>query len=276
MKTRPTHTTKDCISVKQTHNLELPETGVAVKKTPPKSGFTFLLVVAIQLILLNGNVSAAKYYISQTGNDNNTGTITSPFFNLNKAWTKVSTGDTIYARGGVYNYTVVQRIQNKSGTAANPIKVWAYPGERPVFNFGTAGFTGTTIAFATGWSSYLHVRGLRITNVPQVVDANIGFMLASSTNNCTIEYCEIDHIGGYGLTISSNCDNNLILNCDSHHNEDPLSSIPYDGSNGFGMTNNTTSDNNIFRNCRAWFNSDDGFDFFGSNTYVELIIAGHF
>ncbi|MBK7172697.1 MAG: cadherin domain-containing protein [Bacteroidales bacterium] len=270
MKTRPTHTTKDCISVKQTHNLELPETGVAVKKTPQKYSFTFLLVVAIQLILLNGNVSAAKYYISPTGNDNNTGTITSPFFNLNKAWTKVSAGDTIYARGGVYNYTVVQRIQNKSGTAANPIKVWAYPGERPVFNFGTAGFTGTTIAFATGWSSYLHVRGLRITNVPQVVDANIGFMLASSTNNCTIEYCEIDHIGGYGLTISSNCDNNLILNCDSHHNEDPLSSIPYDGSNGFGMTNNTTSDNNIFRNCRSWFNSDDGFDFFGSNTYVEL------
>ncbi len=268
MKTRPTWLTVTNCALQLNSNK--PVTEVSFFSITNRLKTIIFLLLTLMMSSYSADVFASKYYISPTGNDNNTGTITSPFFNLNKAWTKVLSGDTIYVRGGTYNYTVVQRIQNKSGTASSPIRVLAYPNEKPVFSFGLGNFTASTIAVATGWSSYIHVRGIRITKLPQVSDCNIGFMLASSSNNCTIENVEIDHIGGYGLTISSSCDNNLILNCDSHHNEDPISATPYDGSNGFGMTNNTTSDNNIFRGCRAWFNSDDGFDFFGSNTYVTL------
>ena len=74
-------------------------------------------------------LSGATYYIAPNGNDSNPGTLTQPFFTLNKAWTVVAAGDIIYMRGGTYNYgTVMNSLSGKSGTSGNTIKVWAYPG----------------------------------------------------------------------------------------------------------------------------------------------------
>jgi len=76
---------------------------------------------------------------------------------------------------------------------------------------------------------------------------------------------ETDHIGGWGVVIGASSDNNLFLNFDSHHNEDPYSTAdPYGGADGFESGSHMpgqTSTNNTFRGCRAWSNSDDGWDF---------------
>lgn len=224
------------------------------------------------ILLLPLFLSAHTYYISPSGNDANAGTSESPRFTISQGWSLMSTSDTLICRGGTYNYTTTQRAQNKSGTVTNRIAILAYQNEKPVFDFYGCRSTGLVQAFATGGNNYIHIRGLRFTNLPQLEGgtAEVLFLLATNTNYALIENCEFDHCGGYGLTISGSCDNNIILNCDAHHNEDPYTDPAYDGANGFGMTNNTTSDNNVFRYCRAWLNSDDGFDFFGSNTYAEL------
>jgi hypothetical protein len=58
-----------------------------------------------------------------------------------------------------------------------------------------------------------------------------------------------------GIFITSGADN-LVLNCDSHHNYDPLE----DGGNADGFGCHSAGEGNVLRGCRAWENSDDGFD----------------
>ena len=48
-------------------------------------------------------LSGATYYVAPNGSDSNPGTLASPFFTLNKAWTLVASGDIIYMRGGTYH-----------------------------------------------------------------------------------------------------------------------------------------------------------------------------
>ena len=60
---------------------------------------------------------------------------------------------------------------------------------------------------------------------------------------------------------------NTFLNCDSHENEDTLTSNG-DGqsADGFGCHPTDTGDSgNLFHGCRAWWNSDDGWDFIHAN-----------
>ncbi len=53
-----------------------------------------LLVAA--LITLTLPSFARVYYTSPSGNDNNAGSITAPWFTLQRAWTSVAAGDTVY------------------------------------------------------------------------------------------------------------------------------------------------------------------------------------
>jgi uncharacterized repeat protein (TIGR02059 family) len=213
-------------------------------------------------------LSGATYYVAPNGSDSNTGTITSPFFTLNKAWTVVAAGDIIYMRGGTYRYgTTFNSLANKSGTSGNTIKIWAYPGEYPVIDYAGVNLTGQKIGLRLNSISYVHFKGFRIANMAQENTSNAwphyGIILYNDVSNCIFEQLEVDHIGGTGFTIADRCNNNLFLNCDSHHHADPYSSEPYGMSDGFesGSHGTNTSTNNTFKNCRAWSNSDDGWDF---------------
>ena len=105
-------------------------------------------------------LSGATYYIAPNGSDSNPGTLTQPFFTLNKAWTVVAAGDIIYMRGGTYNYgTVMNSLSGKSGTSGNTIKVWAYPGEYPVIDYAGVNLTGQKIGLRLNSISYVHFKG---------------------------------------------------------------------------------------------------------------------
>ena len=68
-------------------------------------------------------------------------------------------------RGGTYLYGTEQFLQNKSGTEGNLIKLWAYPGEVPIFS-PTSGYTGTEgILFSN--ADYIHLKGMEITRYTQ-------------------------------------------------------------------------------------------------------------
>jgi hypothetical protein len=64
-----------------------------------------LLIIPLLLICLLS--SATTYYVSTTGSNNNSGTLSSPFATINKAWSMVSAGDIIYVRGGTYTYAMM-------------------------------------------------------------------------------------------------------------------------------------------------------------------------
>lgn len=216
-------------------------------------------------------IESAEYWIASTGVDvdNDSGDSLHPFKSLNKAYSVAAPGDLIYVRGGTY--TATQTWNTKSGAAGNYIRIWAYPGESPIFDFAATTFAVLTNGIAISGANYIWLKGLRVTNMNQPTDKSLttGITIYQS-NNCIVENCETDHIGGYGVTISKS-NNTLVKNCDAHHCYDPNSSTPYDGANGFGITGTSnTSSGTIFRGCRAWLTGDDGFDLYGCSYPVTF------
>ena len=224
---------------------------------------SLLIILGLALTTIS---SATTYYVATTGDDKNQGNKEYPFKTLNKAWSVVTAGDTIFMRGGTYNNSIMPAttyLRNKNGTSSDPIVITNYPNEKPILDYGDAVFTAQKSGIWIENVKYLHLRGIRITNIRQPMSGDIpqyGIMLWNNVSNSVFEQMETDHIGGWGVTIGDYCTNNLFLNCDSHHNADPYSSIPFGWSDGF-QSGSSTSTNNIFRGCRAWENSDDGWDF---------------
>jgi hypothetical protein len=230
----------------------------------------------------SGNVSALAvkntYYVSPTGNDANPGNIDAPFATWEKLSSILTAGDLAYIRGGTYrvnkaaNADVRVRLSNLNGTSADPIRIYAYPGESPVLNLDNI--------LVTEWSnygvylqnsSYVHVKGLRVTGLAQHTSGNVvwGFTLAYS-NNCTIEQVEVDHIGGQGFN-SFHSSDILYKNCDAHHLDDRYSAYAWNGSNGFSASSgDNTSTRNTYDGCRAWWVSDDGWDFFACDGFFTI------
>jgi hypothetical protein len=86
-------------------------------------------------------------YVSTTGSDRATGTLTAPLRTVAAGMRALRPGDTLYVRGGRY----VERIKNPTvvaGTATAPITVSAYPGEEPVIEglLWLSGLTHWTIS----------------------------------------------------------------------------------------------------------------------------------
>ena len=220
---------------------------------------------------------AATYYVAPSGNDKHPGTKQLPLATVQKAQSIVMPGDTVYIRGGIYKMEESQinsysRIQafvtllDKSGTKDRRIHYWAYPGEKPVFDFTHVKPPGYRVHAFEITGSWLHFKGLEVTGVQvPVVNTNtqsICFSNAGGSNNIYEQLSMHDGQAiGFYLTAGSN---NLILNCDAYRNYDYTSQAGggRNGGNvdGFGNHPNKGSVNNIFRGCRAWFNSDDGYD----------------
>lgn len=211
---------------------------------------------SLLFLLISISASSRILYLSPSGNDNNSGTVGSPFFTLNKAWTVVAAGDTVYLRGGTYNWSIQQYLLGKNGTATNKINVWNYPGESPVLTqSGSYPTDGQDLIYFQG--NYVHWKGLEIANCTR--DVNYSAFRTEAASNCIWERIYYHHNklgfalrGQVGTTT-----NNLILNCDFAFNEDPA----LDNADGINITfiANTSSVNTV-RGCRAWNNSDDGFD----------------
>ena len=136
-----------------------------------------------------------------------------PFKSLTKAISVAGPDSLIYMRGGVYNDSTTIRL-NKSGTADHPIKIWAYPGERPIIDFSNQPVSTSSRGIQIS-HNYWHIKGLEIRNAK-----DNGIYISSWYN--TVENCVIHNCQDTGLQISGNGSYNLILNCDSYENFDPL------------------------------------------------------
>lgn len=229
--------------------------------------------------VLAGNV----YYVAPNGNDSAAGTQAAPWASIARAQSAAQAGDTVYFRGGRYSYTRANsacssqtaRVDaitlNKSGSSGNPIRYWAHPGEKPVFDFSRMTDNCRIKGFSvTG--SWLHLKGLEVTGVPQNNTRNAeswGLWISGSNN--TFEQLDTHHHMGTGLFVNGGS-GNLVLNSDSHHNYDLRSSDgPGENADGFGAHYTPVGRAaNVFRGCRAWWNADDGYDLI--STYSPVII----
>jgi hypothetical protein len=206
--------------------------------------------------LVEGGAETAKYYVATNGSDGNFGTnIAAAFATLSKAVGLASPGDLIYVRGGTYNWTVKISI-SRSGNPTNHIRVRAYPGESPVFNFSGQSLGTRGIELTGNWWQLYGMEivgagdnGIFISGKSNVVERCI-------THACRDSGFQLDSTGGY----------NLILNCDSYRNYDPNNY----GENADGFAAKfAVGPGNVFRGCRAWENSDDGWDLWqATNTVV--------
>ncbi|GGC21054.1 right-handed parallel beta-helix repeat-containing protein [Pseudoduganella buxea] len=227
---------------------------------------------------------AATYYVAPNGSDGAAGTKAAPWKSFAKAQDAAGAGDTVYFRGGAYVYmaglntcasttaTVNAVTLNKSGSDGRPIRYWAYPGEKPVFDFAQMKDNCRVKAFNIT-ASWLHLKGLEIKGAPQqpgnlANNESWGVWIRGSYN--ILEALDTHHHMGPGLFLADGS-HNLILNVDSHHNYDPYSkSGAGQNADGFGAHIKANQPGNVFRGWLAWANTDDGFDLI--NAYSPVVI----
>jgi hypothetical protein len=218
-------------------------------------------------------VLQADYYVAPNGNDNNPGTITQPWKTWQKAFSTAQAGDLVYFRGGVYPYSgnSAGGVGGfHSGTVANPIRFFNYPGEEPILDF-----SGLTVAQAgfqraiSVWSvSYLHFKGLTVGNSHHILyDGEPTYTSgidAYKANHITFENMKVHDIDGPCFTING-CDEVHVINSDAWNCNDHLARNP--GQNGVGFQSNNDLDfgeamynvHIYFEGCRTWNFSDNGF-----------------
>jgi hypothetical protein len=232
----------------------------------------YMKILTLLFFFFSGTiVSATTYYISPNGNDNNSGSISSPFFTLNKAWSVIKAGDMIYARGGTYRYSTRQTLKGKNGTSTDTIKIFAYPGERPVFTKSSSYTTPSwpnALIYLVG--NYTHWKNIEIANYKQATPAIWFGMAVFGSNHNKFERINSHH-NGHGMIIREESTQNLVLNCDFHHNADPLTTTgAYGNGDGLEVGYNSGSTENIIKGCRFWNNSDDGIDLWSNNGNVII------
>lgn len=208
--------------------------------------------------------------IAPNGNDANAGTLAKPIHSLLKAWSMAIPDDTIYLRGGgPIAYSKSQYLQGKNGTPGHLIKIWNYPGEKPLITI-SASYNGNVeqdLIYLEG--EYLHFKGIEIAHYKQKPGVyawpafRAGFLRYS-----IIEQMDYHH-NATSMSIR-NATGNTIINNDFHHNQDPYSSSPYDGADGLAVHYVNGGATNLIRGNRAWGNTDDGIDLWDNNGYVEV------
>jgi Carbohydrate binding module (family 6)/Right handed beta helix region len=240
-------------------------------------------LAVVPIVTMGDAAAATAYYVAPNGNDSAAGTQAAPWASIARAQSAAQPGDTVYIRGGTYALTRANsscssqtaRVDaitlSKSGTSGNPIRYWAYQGERPVFDFSRMTDNCRIKGFSvTG--SYLHLKGLEVRGVPQnnTLNAESWGIWVSGSNNI-FELIDTHHHMGTGLFINGG-GGNLVLNSDSHDNYDLRSSDgPGENADGFGAHYTPAGrPANVFRGCRAWWNADDGYDLISTYSPVTI------
>lgn len=204
------------------------------------------IILIIAVLLLSNFSFSANYFVATNGNDSNNGsTIDTPFASIVPAVSNALAGDTIWVRGGTFEYSSTISI-SKSGNESNSIYLLAYNDEKPLFDFSGTAFGKRGISL-TG--NYWIIKGFEM----QYAGDNAIYMSGSSN---TIENCSFHDNKDTGLQLGKGASNNNIINCDSYFNADPTD---YGDADGFAAKLDVGT-NNYFYGCRAWCNVDDGWD----------------
>jgi hypothetical protein len=225
-----------------------------------------LAVLAIITILAHahGALGANTYYVATTTSGTADGSLAHPFTSFTTAMNTAVAGDTIYVRGGTYSLSATISI-SKSGTAANPYNMLAYPGETPILDFrsetysaSNSGQKGVNIS-----GSYWHLKGLTVQYA-----ADNGVAISGSNNTVEQFVARQNQDSGFLISGSNQPSNNLLLNCDSYGNFD-YGTIG-ENADGFAVKFRGLGPGNVISGARSYDNGDDGFDFWQAEHGVTV------
>lgn len=215
---------------------------------------TNVFIVRGVVHLIQAGPEAATYYVATNGSDSAAGTSTNAAFrSVAKAVSMSSPGNLIYVRGGTYTTNATISIgSSHNGTAANPIRLRAYPGEHPILDFSPQAFASTSRGINLS-ASWWQIYGLEIENA-----GDNGMNVSGSSN--IIELCVFHNCSDTGLQLAHPASSNLVLNCDAYHNCD--SNTFGENADGIDAKLADLGPDNVLSGCRAWENCDDGYDLF--------------
>ncbi|RIK51325.1 hypothetical protein DCC61_03095 [Candidatus Microgenomates bacterium] len=142
-----------------------------------------LVVLIVATLYFTLPVSATSYYVSQSGNDNNSGSEGQPWQNLSKAFSTARAGDTVIVRGGTYTAPRTGWRFTNSGLQNQPITITNYPGEQVILHNPSMGTSGnyTIRCLASDPSvNYVTIKGTSLTtaqSIPNGPTSNKGIVL---------------------------------------------------------------------------------------------------
>lgn len=140
--------------------------------------FNLLFLVCF---VFTGSALAATYYVAPNGNDNNPGTLSSPWKTISKANSTLAPGDTVFIRAGTYSEQIKPV---RSGTAGKYIKYSAYyigtTPEKVTINYSAAAAPQADLEYR----SYVVIDGLNFVNSMKMwVNMQYGHHI--TLENCT-------------------------------------------------------------------------------------------
>ena len=202
-------------------------------------------------------------YVSETGNDDNEGTIDSPFRTINAALDMAKPGTTVYVREGSYTENV---YFPESGSEGKYITLRNYPGEKPVIK-GTGENDGAIIEL--DGHDYIHIEGLEMCDYS--AKWCYGIIFAGGENHIIIKNNTIHNIKCSQPDDPDNSGANAILLFGE--TVEPISNVYIGENNVYDLVTGWCEAISVTANCEyinvinnSVYNSTNiGIDFYGNN-----------
>jgi parallel beta-helix repeat protein len=229
--------------------------------------------IGLWSLLLLLSVSSAQaantYYVATSGSNSNLGTQAAPFRDINRGIQALSSGDTLYVRGGTYNEQISSPVNARipSGTPQQPTTIAGYPGETAILTRETRvqdGFDSVPVSyvlftnftvrapcsgpFDNGFSFGGTTHHVRVTESD--ITACTGVVIANSTDHIEIASNLIHDApapftSAYGMYINGN--HMLIENNHIYNNSGYAIHLYSSGANN--VSDNVIRGNIIYGNC---------------------------
>jgi len=208
-----------------------------------------------------------NYYVAANGDNNDNGSLGSPWETVQHGINQLTAGDILHIRGG--NYIEKVSIPN-SGTSGNWITIRNYEGEQPVLD--ATGLGGQDAVLLIDNKSYIMIDGLEIAN--NIKNNAQGILVEGGGDYITLQNCKI-----HDIHFSSNVNANVT----STKNSQPLIVYGTEGSNA--ITNLVIQNNEIYDSRTghseglAVNGNVDGFEILNNTvhdlTNIGIDIIGH-
>lgn len=152
------------------------------------------MLMPAQHLQAAGNI----YYVATNGNNANPGTLAAPWASPDYADTRVSSGDTVYVRGGTYHewFTITH-----SGTAGNVITYINYPGENPILDGTGLSDPGFQQGVIDIQASHIRIEGFEVKNNPYYY--GIWSWVNNGLTDVTVKDCYIHNNYWGGIQFSA-------------------------------------------------------------------------
>jgi hypothetical protein len=195
----------------------------------------------------------STYHVSKTGNDNNAGTLASPWATISKANSTLRAGDTVIIRAGEYQ-EIISPVN--SGTATLPITYTAYPGEivtivgEPIANKKSVCCVALGFVPELGYNSYGDMTSIGYESTPK-------------------SYIIID---GLNISYKWDTDESLKHNFGIRNGE---AVIVNEGRASLIRIENHDSVGNVIRNCKIWQSGNARTNYISDFRLSGILFAGN-